>query len=305
MNINLSSHNFLNDTKASREFYWPLTQRGFFSEILIFTLVLYYGLTENKKVNLLVSKKSILPLSLLKEFISYPFTHSVSRLSCLDVFASSKKGKILQVINYRLKRNSILPSHLFRQLWLEDVLGLKDCWDQEILTVFSNILNDLILIPGQSADIVMDLPFSNSLLDGYVCIHIRRGDKLISEAEDVGELEYLARIPARFASLPVVVITDDYNAYSRLAQAMRSRDSCRMVYTTASMDARGYDNEVHYRSTDLQRRKQLYHLLADFSLATKSSFFVGSYSSNVGRAVYISRKGLDIESIDGDFRFIW
>ena len=108
----------------------------------------------------------------------------------------------------------------------------------EILTVFSNILNDLILIPGQSADIVMDLPFSNSLLDGYVCIHIRRGDKLISEAEDVGELEYLARIPARFASLPVVVITDDYNAYSRLAQAMRSRDSCRMVYTTASMDAR-------------------------------------------------------------------
>ena len=56
MNINLSSHNFLNDTKASREFYWPLTQRGFFSNTYIYSCSLLRT-TENKKVNLLVSKK--------------------------------------------------------------------------------------------------------------------------------------------------------------------------------------------------------------------------------------------------------
>ena len=39
------------------ENFTGLLLKGFFSEILIFTLVLYYGLTENKKVNLLVSKK--------------------------------------------------------------------------------------------------------------------------------------------------------------------------------------------------------------------------------------------------------
>jgi hypothetical protein len=305
MNTHLNSYNSPSKAKNAGCICWPLTQRGFFSELLVFSLVLYYGFLENAKVTLLVSESSVLPPSLLEEFISYPSILSVNRLDCYDVFASSKKGKILQFFNYGLRRKVGLPAYLFRQLWLEDILCLEDRWDKEVLGVFSKILNDLIVIPRKSADILRDLPFSDLLENGYVCIHVRRGDKLVSEAREVEGLEYLARIPARFASLPVVVITDDYKAYLDLAKAIGSTGSCRKIYTTAPIEARGYDNGNHYRSTHSQRRDELYHLLADFRLATESSFFVGTYSSNVGRAVYISRGGADVDSVDGDFRLIW
>ena len=145
----------------------------------------------------------------------------------------------------------------------------------------------------------------NSLQDNDVCIHARRGDKLVSEAEEIEASEYIARIPVRFASLPVVVITGNHNAYSYFAEVISSVGSSRIVYTMAPIEVRGYDNSNHYRLTHSQRRDDLYRLLADFRLATKSSFFVGTYSSNVGRAVYVSRGGVGVDSVDGDFRFIW
>lgn len=295
----------LGSAKNAPAICWPLSQRGFFSEILVFTLVLYYGIIKEKPVSLLVSEASVLPPPILREFINYSSILSVNRLNCFDVFASSRKGKILQFINYRLRRKAVPPADLFRKLWIEDICCLADCWNEEILALFSKILNNLIVIPKKSTTIVRDLPFSGLLKSGYTCIHVRRGDKLVSEAEEVEVLEYLARIPARFGSLPVVVITDDYNAYLHLTEVVRSTGSCRMIYTTAPKESRGYDNGDHYRSTYSQRRDDLYRLLADFQLATESTFFVGTYSSNVGRAVYISREGANADSVDGDFRFIW
>jgi hypothetical protein len=298
-------NDLLNRTENMRDIYWPLTRRGFFSEILVFALVLHYGSLKGANVSLLSSEDSFLPPGMLDEFISYPFVLSVSRWNCADVFGSTLWGRVIQFINYNLRRRSIAPAHLFRKLWLEDILCLRDQWNKEHLSTFSRILNDLIVIPCESHDIIKRLAFSDSLKHGYVCMHIRRGDKLISEAKEVSMERYLAAIPSAFRSLPLVVISDDHSAYLQLAEFARSILPHSMLYTTASKEASGYSNSEHYRSTSSKRRSALHQLLADFWLARESSFFVGTYSSNVGRAIYISRGGAGVDSVDGDFRFIW
>ena len=137
-----------------------------------------------------MSEASVLPTSLLEEFIGYSSILSANRWNYFDVFVSSNKGKSLQCINYSLRRKVVRPAYLFRQLWLEDMLCLRNNWDKEILGIFSKILNDLIVFPRRSVNIVRRLPFYDLLKDGYVCIHIRRGDKLILEAEDVDGIQY-------------------------------------------------------------------------------------------------------------------
>jgi hypothetical protein len=288
-----------------KKLYWPLTRRGFFSEVLISLLVMYYGSTVKKETMLLASAASFIPYPDLREFINYTLLKPVHASNCFDLFGFTLKGRLLQFFNYTLRRGAVAPAVIFNKIWLQDELGLNSKWNDEMLAWFCKALNSLIVIPSKSKDLISSLPFIDALVDGYICIHVRRGDKLVSEANAIKVTEYLKKIPLTLYSLPLVIISDDCTAYCETLEAVAALGISKKVYTTASDRNRGYDNQSHYSNSLSTRFEDLYLLLADYSLALESSYFIGTYSSNVGRAIYIARNGKSVSSVDGEFRFIW
>lgn len=285
--------------------FWPITSRGFFSELLISCLVGFYATKVNQPLVLLVSSKSFLPGGLIANYINPAYIKQVNKIFARDLFATKKRNVVVQHILYNGFLRAKPPYRLFKSLWLEDSLSINMNWSSELLSEFSRILNDLLLFPPVVLHEKSELDFSSVLNEEYVALHVRRGDKLASEASYIPVSAFFKAIPALFKCLPVIIITDDYSVYREAVSFSKQLARPVAVYTTCPIGKTGYDNSTFSRSTNQQKVLELNSLLLDFSVAVGSAYFVGTYSSNVGRAVYISRNGERSSSLDGNFRFIW
>jgi hypothetical protein len=135
-------------------------------------------------------------------------------------------------------------------------------------------------------------------------MHVRRGDKLHSEASYVGPKTFFDMIPPAAASLPIVIVTDDHAAFLEFANFAAANGLGARVSTTAETTDIGYDNSTFKKQSPGARSDSIKKLLADFDVLCGAKFLICSFSSNVGRMAYIVREGRDTASVDTAFSFV-
>ena len=138
--------------------------------------------------------------------------------------------------------------------------------------------------------------------DNYFTVQIRRGDKK-SEADTFALHEYI-RLAKRFNAMrertTCLVMTDDYSVITELRTAY---PEYQFVSLCPKSD-RGHEQAAFNSLSPGLRRQRTLALLAELSMATEGSFFVGTFSSNIGRFVALLRGLETTYSVDGPFTML-
>lgn len=116
----------------------------------------------------------------------------------------------------------------------------------------------------------------------YAAIHVRRGDKLISEAKPVELDDYIKTLQAVAPDIKhVFLATDDYAVVSEFKERFPD-----YTVTTHCQPARqGYRQAQFNQGAPEQKRRETLDLMADIQCIAAARHFVGTFSSNIGRFV--------------------
>lgn len=134
------------------------------------------------------------------------------------------------------------------------------------------------------------------VIDAYVGIHIRRGDK-ITEARHSALDSYMDCVKKHSKITKIFVATDDYSTYRDLCMLYPEYD----FFTLAKPTNLGYLQDNFNSSDGLEKFNSILDLFADIEILTKADSFVGTFSSNVGQFMIIRRNGYRCYMIDSDF----
>lgn len=279
--------------------FFPLTQRGFFSEINIYISIL---LLKGLKVRLLISDSSLLQFSFADKYINKSYIVESPNFFCKAIYDSRKISLAKNIFWYSIVLLRSAPFFLFREVWLKNV---SDSNNKFPLKKSSEIIKKILVVDGSFADAFNFLKLNNIKNNSFNLIHIRAGDKLISEAVKVDYSKYLEIIPFSQRALPVIVMTDDYGAYEELVLCALKINFQIRIITTCRKNKSGYDQDVFLKLNNDQRLEEINSLIFEFSLACIAENFIGTFSSNIGRAIYIYREGKNCFGVDGDFKWIW
>ena len=130
---------------------------------------------------------------------------------------------------------------------------------------------------------------NNRVKPSYIAIHVRRGDKLVSEAKRIEIDSYIAaiqRVPSR--SKCVFIATDDFAVIREFQQSCPTYE----IFTFCTSDQNGYQQSNFNKATNEQKYSETIQLLTDIECMSKAQHFIGTFSSNIGRFIAL-RLGLN------------
>jgi hypothetical protein len=142
---------------------------------------------------------------------------------------------------------------------------------------------------------------SLELGDEYAAFHVRRGDKIqtfqnrlgepVVEGEYIDASSYLTRLREVNSSLQTIfVMTDDYSIVNELSEL----DPTIRIKTLCPPSQNGYFQHIHTRLPREKKVAEVQQLILEAEIASQSKAFIGCYKSNVSR--YIAMMHRDINS---------
>jgi len=131
----------------------------------------------------------------------------------------------------------------------------------------------------------------------YIGVHIRRGDKIKSKEMNNIELEkYIKAIEMKkHISKNIYIATDDYSIINEI-RILLSPDY--KLYYNIDQKTLGFDENKFNMIKKRQRTLDTKLALIDVDILLNSSFFIGTYSSNLSRIIPCFKGLKDCESID-------
>lgn len=141
-------------------------------------------------------------------------------------------------------------------------------------------------IRKQISDLYLAFKKENIKSSSYISLHIRRGDKLIQEAQFISTLDY-AKAIERFATNQntVFVSTDDFS----VIQELRDYNNNWNIIALTPDDFDGHQ-QGHFNKQEKERiRANTELLLAELLLHKNAEVFIGTITSNISRLIAYSR----------------
>eukprot|EP00172_Hildenbrandia_rubra_P000494 Plantae.Rhodophyta-Hildenbrandia_rubra.ctg12449.p1 GENE.Plantae.Rhodophyta-Hildenbrandia_rubra.ctg12449~~Plantae.Rhodophyta-Hildenbrandia_rubra.ctg12449.p1 ORF type:complete len:433 (+),score=48.91 Plantae.Rhodophyta-Hildenbrandia_rubra.ctg12449:553-1851(+) len=149
------------------------------------------------------------------------------------------------------------------------------------------LFRELFALNGETKDAIENVLNKAGVeeMDQYIGVHIRRGDKE-KEIEPIAVQEYVEAIELLdLKNLTVFVATDDSSVIDEFRSLVQNR---RVV--TLDVEARNGHNQKEWNGKTYKlRKKAVIALLADMVALSRAKFFIGTFSSNLGRAVHLLR----------------
>jgi hypothetical protein len=141
---------------------------------------------------------------------------------------------------------------------------------------------------------------SLKLPDRYNVIQIRRGDKVNEKLAWTSERgfgeskryefdEYISRID-KGEVRDTFVMTDDYKVINEANEYVESNSLDIKLYTLCEMTSDGHSTIMRYKDENYYTENEVINLLAECEIARNSRFFVGTFSSNIGRYIKLTHK---------------
>lgn len=132
----------------------------------------------------------------------------------------------------------------------------------------------------------------------YAAFHIRRGDKLVSEAKAIKVDAYIAELSRARADIKdVYLATDDYSVVTE----MKLKYPEYTIHTLCPESQRGYSQSNFNTVNAIQKKTETLRLLADIHHIRGAQFFIGTFSSNIGRFVALFKGLENCSSLDEEW----
>ena len=303
-----------------KKIIYSLTHRGLYSELVNLALAKVYA--DKYNYRLLVNSRnwnSKIDNGLSDWFIPY-FEETHSILTYQEKIYNNEKpwigkiyynpsafwgywrerlyNKIFKFVN----PTALLSKESFQRMHSGDFLSQYS--EGELLNAVSNSFKKFYKYNALTQNSISEKKQYINIPDNYISVHIRRGDKIVTgEMEDINLNIYVDAIRKyRYISNNIYIATDDVTVISYISKKLSDTDI--KIYYNKDNKLKGFDEKTYNLKSDSVRRDEVLNMLFDMDMMINSSFFIGTFSSNVG-CVVAMYLGLDkCHSIDVSWKIV-
>jgi len=284
----VESYRKLNSGKE-KTLVFQLTKRGFFSEVNNMILAILFCLDHG--IEFVLYSKSW-SAGTDKGWCDYflPFCHESSNI----LFSRRQSYRITG------RREHVL--HSFQKVCLRNYLSSHDIWpmmrdddflkqyfvipelgiDGDIFHAKQVLLQMVYRYNSEISCALKDYDRRASEISPFVGMHIRRGDK-VKEANPVSIQQYVEKISDIIPDArQIFIFSDDYQVLKEFTALAPNEWS---ITSFCNSEANGYTNKIFNNQCGVEKKKQMLAFLADIHMLRKCDKFIGTYSSNVARAI--------------------
>ena len=303
-----------------KKIIYSLTHRGLYSELVNLALAKVYS--DKYNYRLMVNSRnwnSKIDNGLSDWFIPY-FEETHSILTYQEKIYNNEKpwiGKIYynpsafwgywreRLYNKIFKffnPTALLSKESFQRMHSGDFLSQYS--EGELLNAVSNSFKKFYKYNALTQNSISEKKQYINIPDNYISIHIRRGDKIVTgEMEDINLNIYVDAIRKySYISNNIYIATDDVTVISYISKKLSDTDI--KIYYNKDNKLKGFDEKTYNLKSDSVRRDEVLNMLFDMDMMINSSFFIGTFSSNVG-CVVAMYLGLDkCHSIDVSWKIV-
>ena len=303
-----------------KKIIYSLTHRGLYSELVNLALAKVYA--DKYNYRLLVNSRnwnSKIDNGLSDWFIPY-FEETHSILTYQEKIYNNEKpwiGKIYynpsafwgywreRLYNKIFKffnPTALLSKESFQRMHSGDFLSQYS--EGELLNAVSNSFKKFYNYNALTQNNISEKKQYINIPDNYISVHIRRGDKIVTgEMEDINLNIYVDAIRKySYISNNIYIATDDVTVISYISKKLSDTDI--KIYYNKENKLKGFDEKTYNLKSDSVRRDEVLNMLFDMDMMINSSFFIGTFSSNVG-CVVAMYLGLDkCHSIDVSWKIV-
>ena len=303
-----------------KKIIYSLTHRGLYSELVNLALAKVYA--DKYNYRLLVNSRnwnSKIDNGLSDWFIPY-FEETHSILTYQEKIYNNEKpwiGKIYynpsafwgywreRLYNKIFKffnPTALLSKESFQRMHSGDFLSQYS--EGELLNAVSNSFKKFYKYNALTQNSISEKKQYINIPDNYISVHIRRGDKIVTgEMEDIDLNIYADTIRKySYISNNIYIATDDVTVISYISKKLSDIDI--KIYYNKENKLKGFDEKTYNLKSDSVRRDEVLNMLFDMDMMINSSFFIGTFSSNVG-CVVAMYLGLDkCHSIDVSWKIV-
>lgn len=303
-----------------KKIIYSLTHRGLYSELVNLALAKVYA--DKYNYRLLVNSRnwnSKIDNGLSDWFIPY-FEETHSILTYQEKIYNNEKpwiGKIYynpsafwgywreRLYNKIFKffsPTALLSKESFQRMHSGDFLSQYS--EGELLNAVSNSFKKFYNYNALTQNSISEKKQYINIPDNYISVHIRRGDKIVTgEMEDIDLNIYADTIRKySYISNNIYIATDDVTVISYISKKLS--DINIKIYYNKENKLKGFDEKTYNLKSDSVRRDEVLNMLFDMDMMINSSFFIGTFSSNVG-CVVAMYLGLDkCHSIDVSWKIV-
>lgn len=296
-------YKILNNSIKKSELIYPLSNRGFFSELNNLVLAVLYCLDNKIKFKLHSGKwvsgkwndyfnpifeeyKGIIPIP--------ENVYVEKRFDFLSIFYHKqvRKRKLLKDdIWSNMRSSDFLEKHFFYP-----DLGINGNIFEAKRQLFKIIL-DYNKKTSEEIFLLSDSDFN--FVKKSCGIHVRRGDKVNGNSKEAELFNIESYIKKTLEFDPEIkdftICTDDNEVLGNFKTKYP-----KLNYLSFCTPTRlGYFQKQYNNTKDtLEKRKEVINILKDAYLLTNSKLFVGTYSSNISRFVVLMRNNKNCHSLD-------
>ncbi len=303
-----------------KKIIYSLTHRGLYSELVNLALAKVYA--DKYNYRLLVNSRnwnSKIDNGLSDWFIPY-FEETHSILTYQEKIYNNEKpwigkiyynppafwgywrerlyNKIYKIFN----PTTLLSKDTFQKMHSEVFLSKYS--ESELLNAVSSSFKKFYNFNALTQNNISEKKQSINIPDNYISVHIRRGDKIVTgEMEDINLNIYANAIRKySYISNNIYIATDDVTVISYISKKLNDTDI--KIYYNKENKLKGFDEKTYNLKSDSVRRDEVLNMLFDMDMMINSSFFIGTFSSNVG-CVVAMYLGLDkCHSIDVSWKMV-
>lgn len=278
---------------------YPLTDRGWASEINNLALVMLYCLENGIELQLYTEGWN----SGKWDYYFEPFCQTFTSPMKVPVFIFSdagKKRKLYKTFHKLAYKNTYLTDN---QRWnsIKNMGKESRHYEYPDLNINGDIFHAMqqlfamLLRPIATFKEEIDATLETFEARSVLGIHVRRGDKLIREAGMFPVEEYVTKAQqASFAFSKMFIASDSGQTLTEFEAAFPE-----MAYTSfCDVKSEGHDQRTFNNRTIEARVADTKKLIKDIYILKTAPYFVGTFSSNVGRLVHTLRNGKDSLSLD-------
>jgi hypothetical protein len=298
------------DKLTKKKLIWYVTKRGFGSEMLLLLMGIVYAEQKNMEF-ILVSKYSNYFLkkgwrSLFSSFIKESF-YPAPKFNLWPVTLKQKMSNLFFSIKNKFYHGILAKSNIdcFEIIWNKEFednrFSSKKFAYQNVNLVeaVSKILDNIWVLSRQDFLNGFEFVTKDKNISNYLCVHIRAGDKVSGKTKEADPVDFdnllsmIYSLPLKFDN--IIVITDDYNSFLNFTSICRQ--FC--LKTTCPDTHFGYFNSSFLVKTPDQTFLETQRLIGDIEIAVGALYFIGPYSSNLSRLIYLLRKGKNCFNYEG------
>ena len=156
---------------------------------------------------------------------------------------------------------------------------------EDIRNDYGSALRKILKFNEKTTGYIEERKSEMNLPVDYIAVHIRRGDKIVSrEMKELGLSLYIDAVKGKkHISRNVFIATDDGSVTDKLKSVLVAEGF--NVYWNTAVTQTGFDESLFNTKDKKSRYIDTLNMLLDMDILIHSSFFIGTYTSNVSRIV--------------------